>query len=73
MFFHLLCITAFEQGHMEPWRYRNAFIIIINRDDLSEVNGSVETVILLEYEALKCPQLLPGFKSSKRVDLWATL
>ena len=30
MFFLLLCISDFEQGHLEPWHYRNAFIIIIN-------------------------------------------
>ena len=23
------CNSAFEQGHLEPWRYINAFIIII--------------------------------------------
>ena len=23
------CNSAFEQGHLEPWRYKNAFIIII--------------------------------------------
>ena len=29
MFFNLLCISTFEQCHLEPWRYINAFIIII--------------------------------------------
>ena len=29
LFFNLLCNSAFEQGHPEPLRYRNAFIIII--------------------------------------------
>ena len=30
-FIHLFfaCNSAFEQGHLEPWRYINAFIIII--------------------------------------------
>ena len=23
------CNSAFEQGHLEPWRYINAFIIIL--------------------------------------------
>ena len=29
MFFNLLCNSTFEQGHLEPWCHRNAFIIII--------------------------------------------
>ena len=31
MFFfkNLVCNSAFEQGHLEPWRYKNACIIII--------------------------------------------
>ena len=29
MSFDLLCISTFEQGQLEPWRYRNAFIIIV--------------------------------------------
>ena len=28
-FLNFLCNSAFEQGHLEPWRYINAFIIII--------------------------------------------
>ena len=28
MLFNLLCNSISEQGHLEPWRYRNAFIII---------------------------------------------
>ena len=28
-FFNLLCNSALEQGHLEPWRYGYAFIIII--------------------------------------------
>ena len=28
--FNLLCISAFEQGHLEPWRNREAFIIILS-------------------------------------------
>ena len=31
MFLNFLCNYAFEQGHLEPWRYRNDFIIIIIR------------------------------------------
>ena len=27
--FFFTCNSAFEQGHLEPWRYKNAFIIII--------------------------------------------
>ena len=26
--FFFTCDSAFEQGHLEPWRYINAFIII---------------------------------------------
>ena len=29
LLFFFACNSAFEQGHMEPWRYINAFIIII--------------------------------------------
>ena len=29
MFFNSLCISAFEQGHLEPLRYINIFIIIL--------------------------------------------
>ena len=32
------CNSTFEQGHMEPWRYINAFIIII-------INPLTETII----------------------------
>ena len=28
-FFNWLWITAFEQGYLEPWHYRNGFIISI--------------------------------------------
>ena len=28
-FFNFLCISAYEQGHLEPWYYINAFIIIV--------------------------------------------
>ena len=29
-FFNLLCISTFEQCHLEPWRYINAFILTTN-------------------------------------------
>ena len=28
-FFNLLCNSPFERGHLKPWRYRNAFIIVL--------------------------------------------
>ena len=28
-FYFVACNSAFEQGYLEPWRYMNAFIIII--------------------------------------------
>ena len=27
-YYYFACNRAFEQGHLEPWRYINAFIII---------------------------------------------
>ena len=27
--FNYVCVSAFEQGHLDPWRSKNAIIIII--------------------------------------------
>ena len=28
--FNYVCVSAFEQGHLDPWRSKSALIIIIN-------------------------------------------
>ena len=46
--FYFLCTSAFEQGHLEPWRYRNASIIIIilleTASEQSDVEGRIRAL-----------------------------
>ena len=69
MFFNFLCISAFKQGHLEPCRYRNAFIniiiIIIHYDsDLCRDCRHTSTVC---YLPLPCVEMLSLLPKSKKV------
>ena len=41
------CNSAFEQGHLEPWRYINAFIIIILLSSSQFCHGQENKILVL--------------------------
>ena len=72
MFFNLRCNIAFEQGHLEPWRYRNAFIIIIIiigisvvDEDLGEMGEGMRHLLVSDLD-LECMHGLSFERSHKR-------
>ena len=39
--FNYVCVSAFEQGHLDPWRSKSALIIIINYTAYVLLNGTL--------------------------------
>ena len=51
--FNYVCVSAFEQGHLDPWRSENAFIIItiINLIDCAHIKRCLICIDCLRVSA----------------------
>ena len=65
----VFCISAFEQDHLEPWRYRNNFIIII----ITVATGfTADSVSDTRRRGQEQREVLPEGGVPERVRMYAT-